>query len=482
LSLDYATLDLLRQNHPAWRLLRSDHAPLIASFLHRVFVAPNVRLMAQADLVEALEDELFGLRERLGPSAFPKPAREYLNDWAANDKGWLRKFYRPGSDEPHFDLTPATEKAIAWLGTLTARAFVGTESRLLTLFALLEQMSEGSEADPEARLAEIDRRRTELDAEQARILGTNLVPDEVWVDTLDDALALIGKGRDARHFGAIVALTQKRQPAALSWVARHPLKALEVAGHWPLLLDTVAWICTHPRPGVYLRQIDVPGVHTKLIEANRTVLAEILDLSLAGEAIDARYAGVAQFCRRYGFRDKPARVRFRVLDPRRALLAPGTDQDITVNADAFARLDLPVERVFVTENEINFLAFPPLVESLVVFGAGYGFDNLTRATWLQRCAVRYWGDIDTHGFAILDELRELLPHAQSFLMDRETLLQHASLWVDEPQPLRRDLPRLRPAEQALFDDLRHDRIRPALRLEQERIGFRWVETALARLP
>ncbi|BBP04699.1 hypothetical protein TPL01_30250 [Sulfuriferula plumbiphila] len=98
MSLDYATLDTLRRRHPAWRLLMADSAPLIASFLHRVFIAPNVRMMAQADLAEALEDELFGLRERLGSKAFPKPALDYLNDWAANDKGWLRKFYRQGSD------------------------------------------------------------------------------------------------------------------------------------------------------------------------------------------------------------------------------------------------------------------------------------------------------------------------------------------------------------------------------------------------
>ena len=58
MSLDYATLDLLRQSHPAWRLLRSEHAPLVASFLQRVFIAPNVRVMTQADLAEALEDEL----------------------------------------------------------------------------------------------------------------------------------------------------------------------------------------------------------------------------------------------------------------------------------------------------------------------------------------------------------------------------------------------------------------------------------------
>ena len=171
MSLDYATLDLLRQSHPAWRLLRSDHAPLVASFLQRVFIVPNVRVMAQADLAEALEDELFALRERLGTESFPKSALDYLNDWANSEKGWLRKFYAQGSDEPQFDLTPATEKAIAWLGQLSERSFVGTESRLLTLFELLKQMSEGSEADPAKRIAELHKRRDEIDADIARMLA-----------------------------------------------------------------------------------------------------------------------------------------------------------------------------------------------------------------------------------------------------------------------------------------------------------------------
>lgn len=131
------------------------HAPLVASFLHRVFVLPNVRVMAAADLAEALEDELYALRQQLGETAFPKPALDYLNDWTAADKGWLRKFYRSGTDEAQFDLTPATEKAIAWLAQLSERQFVGTESRLLTLFDLLKQMSEGSEADPAVRIAEL---------------------------------------------------------------------------------------------------------------------------------------------------------------------------------------------------------------------------------------------------------------------------------------------------------------------------------------
>ncbi|MGR4868753.1 DUF3375 domain-containing protein [Variovorax sp. LARHSF232] len=171
MSLDFASLDALRTHHPAWRLLRSDHAPLVASFLHRVFVAPNVRMMAQADLAEALEDELYALRLQLGEAAFPKPALEYLNDWAAADKGWLRKFYKPGTDEAQFDLTPATEKALAWLAQLSERQFVGTESRLLTLFDLLKQMSEGSEADPAKRIAELHRKRDEIDAEIAQVLA-----------------------------------------------------------------------------------------------------------------------------------------------------------------------------------------------------------------------------------------------------------------------------------------------------------------------
>jgi len=178
-SLDYATLDTLRRNHPAWRLLDSPHAPLVASFLHQVFVTPNVRVMAQADLVEKLEDTLFGLRQSLGDGVFPRSAAQYLDDWAANDKGWLRKFYPPGSDEAHFDLTPATEKALSWLDGLTQRAFVGTESRLMTVFNLLRQMVEGSETDPQARLSELEKRRAEIDAEIARV-------QDGEIDLLDD--------------------------------------------------------------------------------------------------------------------------------------------------------------------------------------------------------------------------------------------------------------------------------------------------------
>lgn len=174
MPLDYETLELLRRNHPAWRLLNAQHAPLIASFLHRVFIAPNVRQMAQADLVELLEDTLFNLREQRGLEVYKGTAQSYLNEWAENDKGWLRKFYLEGTDEPYFDLTPATEKSLTWLDSLTERAFVGTESRLLTIFELLRQMSEGRETDPQVRIDELQKRRNNIDAEIDRIFAGDI--------------------------------------------------------------------------------------------------------------------------------------------------------------------------------------------------------------------------------------------------------------------------------------------------------------------
>jgi hypothetical protein len=314
-----------------------------------------------------------------------------------------------------------------------------------------------------------------------RILGENRVPGEVWVDSLDDALRLIGRRRDAERFAVQVSLTRERRPELIAWLARRPLRALELADDWDRLLDIVAWIQNHSRPGIYLRQVDIPGVHSKFIEGHRAVLAELLDLALAPDVIDTTAGGVGGFCRRYGFRERPVRLRFRVLDPSLAVLPTGTDQDLAVTHDTFASLDLPVKRVFITENEINFLAFPPVSLSLVLFGAGYGFETLSEADWLRDREIYYWGDLDTHGFAILDQLRAHFSRAASFLMDRETLLAHRPQWGSEPQPETRDLVRLTCQENALYDDLRRNRLGDRIRLEQEKIGFDWVVKALRNL-
>lgn len=316
-----------------------------------------------------------------------------------------------------------------------------------------------------------------------RVQGAQRLPASIWLDTLHAALALARRTQEAQRFRQLWDQTAAAQPGLLPWLTRRPLQALDHAQGWDRLLAVVAWLQAHPRPGVYLRQVDAPGVDSKFIEAHRGVLTEWLDLALPAEAIDATSAARAgQFTSRYGFKDKPQRIRFRVLDPAVPTL-PGCQgyPDVTVDAASFAMLSLPVDRVFITENETNFLAFPPVPNTIVVFGAGYGWDALVPATWLRQCALHYWGDIDTHGFAILNQLRGSFPHTASFLMDHDTLLAHRLHWGEEPDPVRHALPHLTAQENLVYDELRLDRLQAKLRLEQERVGFGWLRERLAQV-
>ena len=333
-----------------------------------------------------------------------------------------------------------------------------------------------------ADLSEMPHVRIEWREVRHRVQGIQHLPARVWVNTLDDAFALLGKGRDAERFVQLAELTRAQIPALLPWLARRPLQAIDLADRWVHLLAVVNWVVLHPRPAIYLRQVDIGGVHSKFIETHRAVLSELLDLALPEDSIQADRSGVTQFARRYGFLDKPVRIRLRVLDPSLRLLpGPAPRPDITLDADSFGNLDIPVRRVFVTENETNFLAFPSANDAIVIFGAGYGWDALAKARWLARCDVHYWGDIDTHGFAILDQLRGRFDHVSSFLMDRDTLRRHEAFWGEESDQVIHDLPRLTGEERVLFDDLRDNRIRKNLRLEQERVGFQCVTQALSEI-
>jgi hypothetical protein len=155
--------------------------------------------------------------------------------------------------------------------------------------------------------------------------------------------------------------------------------------------------------------------------------------------------------------------------------------DISTQAEEFASLHLNPRVVFITENEVNGLAFPPVDGAVVVFGLGYGLDALAGAEWLRRPRLIYWGDIDTHGFAMLARLRAYFPSAESLLMDEATLLAHGPLWVREDRPFVGELPRLTEAERQLFENLKLDRYGDHVRLEQERIPYGRLMMALRGL-
>lgn len=165
---DHDRIEHLRR-HPAWSLLRANNAALVLSFLSSAYIDRTAGNVPATELVARLDDHLFALNQRLGEDRYPRPAKDYLDEWSDADHGWLRRFYPPGSDEPHFDLTPAVEKAAAWVESLGERSFIGTESRLTMLIELLRRLVVEADDDPVARLADLQRRRDEIDAEIERI-------------------------------------------------------------------------------------------------------------------------------------------------------------------------------------------------------------------------------------------------------------------------------------------------------------------------
>lgn len=309
------------------------------------------------------------------------------------------------------------------------------------------------------------------------VFGVNQVPRRVWIDSYEDLWRLLGVGDEVARFTQMLAFTRAEAPRLADWLTHHPMKALTLAVDWTAICRTVLWVDRNWRPDMYLRQVDVPGVDTKFIERHRGVLAELLDRQLDAGRINADRPP-ADFAARYGFRDKPRYVRLRSLDgPIRPF---GHFAELTVRADELALAAPGAATVYVVENEITYLAFPPAPNSLVIFGGGYGLGALYVLDWLADRELVYWGDIDTHGFAILDRLRGRFGDVRSMLMDRATLLTHRSQWVPEPSPSRADLDHLTADEAELYQDLVRDTFGESIRLEQERIAFSTVLRAVRK--
>jgi hypothetical protein len=309
-----------------------------------------------------------------------------------------------------------------------------------------------------------------------RAIGSNRIPCRAWIDSFGRLWELLGVGRDVQKFAELAEATRASCPRLVPWMTAHPMRVLGLASCWAELAGTVGWIADCQRRDMYLRQIDVPGSDTKFIERHRGVLADLLDLHLDAGRIDL---GVPRtdFAGRYGFRRKPEYVRFRL--PRGgASLAGSQFSELAVRAEEFGDAPPEVTVVYVIENEITYLAFPAAENAMVIFGGGYAVSSLELLGWLAGTGLVYWGDIDTHGFAILNRLRHRFPHARSMLMDRATLLAHRSQWVTEPSQVHASLDLLDPEEASLYRDLGDGTLGPSVRLEQERVRFSALEHAI----
>lgn len=311
-----------------------------------------------------------------------------------------------------------------------------------------------------------------------RQLGRNRIPKSVYLPTETDALKLIKKSRAAAHFRELVQLTLDRFPSLENWLVTHPHAALDKSAEWERLLSVVAWLRDHPRSNLYLRQLDIPDVDTKFIASHKKLVSQLVQNVQEQKTDSDSKVSAKSFESRHGLRVKPVLIRFRILDSKLAIQGI---TDLSVPIAQFTSLDISATHVFITENEVNGLAFPNVQNGIVIFGLGYGIDLLSDVSWLNSRELHYWGDIDTHGFAILDRLRASFPHVKSMLMDKRTLLACRALWGSETAPFTGELIHLNGEEKEVYEDLRYNRLAKCVRLEQERVPFGYVKQALAAL-
>ncbi|QBE48884.1 Wadjet anti-phage system protein JetD domain-containing protein [Leucobacter triazinivorans] len=301
-------------------------------------------------------------------------------------------------------------------------------------------------------------------------LGRSTIPVRVRIDSEAQAWRLLGVAADVERFDELLRLSANA-PAAQHWILAQPLKAIELFDEWPAMLAALDWLTWHRDSQLYLRQVDAPGVDTKFIERHRAVLAKILGVPGSAEA----------FRTALGFLGKPRLVRLR-FDPSVLGLPPGITE-ATLRIDELASIRHAVSSLLIVENEITFLSAPVPEGGVVLWGRGYEARSSAALELFTDVAERgdayYWGDLDTHGFAILSGVRSHLPGVRSVLMDRETLIAHAQRWGAESSPTNSALSGLTDAEAELYSDLVTDRLGRAVRLEQERIDWTWASRHLA---
>lgn len=323
-----------------------------------------------------------------------------------------------------------------------------------------------------AWIAELDagsRDGRHYDVVRARVggrhFGRNDIPVRARIVSYEQAWRLLGVTGQVASYCRVLELSSDFPPVR-QWVAAHPLRALQTAEEWVSLLAAYRWLDQARGSGRYLREITAPGVDTKFVDRHRDLLAALLGVGRSASA----------FTTGLGLLTKPPTVRLRCASAVLGLPAPLSEGTFRLNE--LAALNPSVRAAVIIENETTYLTVPIPDRGVVVWGKGFEVDHVGALPWLRGAAMHYWGDLDTHGFAILDKLRAWFPHTRSFLMDRETLLAHRSRWVDERSPTSARLDRLDPAEADLYDDLVADRLGLRVRLEQERVDWSWARDRL----
>lgn len=308
---------------------------------------------------------------------------------------------------------------------------------------------------------------------QTASFGKQLMPVRVFIDTPEDAMALLGLTKKKKEFLAGLSAVESQMPSLRDWYLTY-FGRISAEDFFPMALSIARFMLEQDEREGYLREMAIPGVDTKFLE-NHNFLVRTLWNALFPE--NTAESSDELWEKLFVQKVPTPSICVRSLDEH--LRFAGV-RKLFLSQDDIADFQPPHRRIFITENKVNGYTFPDTEDSLILFGMGYGVLEMAEsAPWLADKEIYYWGDLDHDGFNILSNLRKVLPEMKihSFLMDKETLLAYVDPKVKDTGNTT-TIPDYLTVSEKMAWKLIHDN---GWRLEQERIPHEEVEWAVERL-
>ena len=299
---------------------------------------------------------------------------------------------------------------------------------------------------------------------KTKMLGTQGLPSKIKFETAEDFERFLQKVKEVNVFRKNVALINGKFHELQCWIEKYPLKVIENSEYWSDILKILNYFSKNPQPQLYIRELPIE-VHTKFIEQHKAVIGELLDIVIK-EYINTNEK---EFEKRYNLRYDESMVRMRILDGTLAAEFFSGLDDITIPVSKFLRLQIPISKAYIVENKVNFLTFPLVANSIVIWGKGYGIASIKESELLKSSELIYWGDIDAQGFEILSQFRSYFAQVKSLLMDKTTFDKYFENDLGTPSKVNVEL-NLTTEEKNLYQYIKANNYR----LEQEKIPQSYV--------
>lgn len=299
---------------------------------------------------------------------------------------------------------------------------------------------------------------------KTKLLGTQDLPSRITFETADDYERFLQKKKEVADFRKDAARISEKFPKLQHWIEKYPQKVIENSEDWADIGKVLDYFLKNPQPQLYIRELPIE-VHTKFIEQHKALIGELLDIVIK-EYINTNEK---EFEKRYNLRYDEPLVRIRLLDRTLATKFFNGMDDITIPVSQFLKLHIPITKAFVVENKVNFLTFPLIPNSIVIWGKGYGVASIKDSELLKSIDLIYWGDLDAQGFEILSQFRSYFAHVKSLLMDKATFDNYFEKEYGTPSKISVKL-NLTTEEEELYQYIKVNNYR----LEQEKIPQRYV--------